>query len=434
MALDGRYAMEPERDRLPRLAGFDHTLSLRREGYLFISRRCDRLGTDGFRTRLMLRDVVCLRGPEASALLYGEGGVTRVGAMPRSVLWLLQDRGSVQQLDGAAHRRRKELFIHLLMPPDTVAELVGEFHAAWLRALPCWSERPSLPLIEAVNPVLTRAVCRWAGLDLTDAQETRLSYALYAMSDRTGGFGPPTWAALARRSAVEHWLRGVVRQVRRGRRIALPGSALEMIARACDTRGVPVSVDAAAVELLNILRPVVAVGRYIAFAALALHNAPDWAARFRSGDHARLFPFVEEVRRQSPFFPFVGALTTRPLDWRGTVLPKGQWLLFDIYGSLHDPRHFPEPDSLRPSRGLTWRDQDHHFVPQGGGRVETSHRCPGERITVALMAEAVRLLTTAMDYDVPQQDLRVRLDRIPARPADGFRIANVRERVLLPPA
>lgn len=434
MALDGRYSMEPGRDRLPRLPGFDQTLALRREGYLFISRRCDRLGTDGFRTRLMLRDVVCLRGPEASALLYGEGGVTRVGAMPRSVLWLLQDKGSVQQLDGAAHRRRKEMFIHLLMPPEAVAGLVAEFHAAWLHALPRWTRHPALPLIEAVNPVLTRAVCRWMGLDLTEAQEGRLSASLYAMSDRTGGFGPLTWSALARRAAVESWLRGVVRQVRRGQRIPLPGSPVEMIARACDTRGVPITIEAAAVELLNILRPVVAVGRYITFAALALHRAPDWETRFRQGDHARLLPFVEEVRRQSPFFPFVGGIATRPLDWRGTTLPKGQWLLFDIYGSLHDARYFPDPDSLRPSRGLSWRDQDHHFVPQGGGRVETSHRCPGERITVALMAEAVRLLTTAMTYDVPQQDLQIRLNRIPARPVDGFHIANVREQALLPPA
>jgi fatty-acid peroxygenase len=426
--------MEPGRDRLPRLPGFDKTLALRREGYLFISRRCDRLGTDGFRTRLMLRDVVCLRGPDASALLYGDEGVTRVGAMPKSTLWLLQDRGSVQQLDGAAHRRRKEMFIHLLMPPESVAELVAEFHAAWLRALPRWSEKPDLPLIDAVNPVLTRAICRWTGLDLTEAQENRLAATLYAMSDRRGGIGPLTWIALARRAAVEAWLRRIVRQVRRGKRIPVPGSPLEMIARACDTKGVMIPAEAAAVELLNILRPVVAVGRYITFAALALHRAPDWMERFRAGDHARLFPFVEEVRRQSPFFPFVGAVTTRPMDWRGTKLPRGQWLLFDIYGSLHDPRRFPDPDSLRPGRGLSWRDQDHHFVPQGGGRVETSHRCPGERITVALMAEAVRLLTTAMDYDVPEQDLRVRLDRVPARPADGFRIANVRERALLPPA
>jgi fatty-acid peroxygenase len=39
---------------------------------------------------------------------------------------------------------------------------------------------------------------------------------------------------------------------------------------------------------------------------------------------------------------------------------------------------------------------------------------------------ALRYLTTAMDYDVPQQDLSVRLSRMPAQPKSRFVLSNVR--------
>ncbi|SEL09920.1 Cytochrome P450 [Blastococcus sp. DSM 46786] len=51
---------------IPTLTAPDSSLALLREGYAFISRRCDRLGTDAFRTRLMLRPAVCVRGAEAA--------------------------------------------------------------------------------------------------------------------------------------------------------------------------------------------------------------------------------------------------------------------------------------------------------------------------------------------------------------------------------
>jgi fatty-acid peroxygenase len=42
------------------------------------------------------------------------------------------------------------------------------------------------------------------------------------------------------------------------------------------------------------------------------------------------------------------------------------------------------------------------------------------------MKQAVRLLTTAMRYDLPAQDLGVDLSRMPTSPASRFVIANVR--------
>lgn len=87
---------------LPSDGAFDSTLALLREGYTFIGARCDRLRTDAFSTRLVLTRAICLRGADAARLFYSSDRFTRVDAMPRSVLHLLQDTGSVQLLD--AHR------------------------------------------------------------------------------------------------------------------------------------------------------------------------------------------------------------------------------------------------------------------------------------------------------------------------------------------
>jgi fatty-acid peroxygenase len=92
----------------------DSTLAFLRHGYTFVSRTCDRLGTDAFATRLMGRPVVCLRGADAARFFYSGDAFTRPGAIPASVTHLLQDEGSVQSLHGSAHRHRKAMFLQML--------------------------------------------------------------------------------------------------------------------------------------------------------------------------------------------------------------------------------------------------------------------------------------------------------------------------------
>ncbi len=65
------------------------------------------------------------------------------------------------------------------------------------------------------------------------------------------------------------------------------------------------------------------------------------------------------------------------------------------------------------------------FIPQGGGDPARGHRCPGEWVVIELMKTAVLLLTKEMSYQVPPQDLYIRLSRMPAIPKSRFVISRV---------
>lgn len=406
---------------LPRDGAPDATLAFLSEGYRFVSNRCDRLGTDAFTTRLMLRRAVCLRGPRAVALLYGAAGTTRKGALPVTALKLLQDRGSVQQLEGEAHRDRKALFLRLL-GPDTAALLAQQFRADWRADL---SGRRRVEVLATASDRLARIACDWAGLPEDFGGDVRFRRGLVRMSAEAGRLGPGMAATLLRRSRMEAALRDLVRETRaRRERAASPLDRL-IAARGADGHTLP---DAAvAVELLNLLRPIAAVGRYVAFAAQRLILHPAWREVLAATD-APLVPFCEEVRRISPFFPVTAAITTRPVRAAGLDLPEGQWLIGDLWGTLQDPDIFPEPGAFRPERGLDHRGDTALFVPQGGGDPARTHRCPGEGVTVALMAAALRVLCRDLDWTVPDQDLSVDLSRIPARPASGVLLDRLRPR------
>jgi fatty-acid peroxygenase len=86
-------------DGIPRLDGFDSSVALLREGYEFGARRFARCSSDAFETRLMLRRAVVAFGEEAARRLYEPDRMTRRGALPITVVTLLQDFGSVQMLD-----------------------------------------------------------------------------------------------------------------------------------------------------------------------------------------------------------------------------------------------------------------------------------------------------------------------------------------------
>ena len=409
---------------IPRDGSPDSTLALLSKGYLFISDRCRRLDSDAFETRLMLRGAICMQGEEAARVFYVPGRFTRRGALPLSTLLLLQDKGSVAMLDGEAHRRRKGMFMSL-MTPEGLDALVAAAEAEWRARFAAWEDGRPVTLLDEAREVMCRAACRWTGVPLTDAEAPQRTRELVAMIDGAGSVGPRNWRGMLLRARTERWARGIVEEVRSGALSPPPGSGLGVIASHRDEAGALLDPEIAAVEIINLLRPTVAVARFIAFAALALHQHPNWRGRLAEGDDALLEGFVQEVRRFYPFFPLVAGRVVQEFDWRGRHFRQGEWVLLDLYGTDHDARSWPDPDAFRPGRFREREITPFNLIPQGGGDFLAGHRCPGEWATIALMKNAVALLTRAIRYEVPEQDLGFSLSRMPTAPRSGFVLTRV---------
>lgn len=281
-------------------------------------------------------------------------------------------------------------------------------------------------LHEEVQQILCHAVCEWAGLRLSEPEVRQRAHEQGAMIDGAGAVGPRNWWGLLLRVRTERWIRSIVDQVRSGQLEIPEGSAVHVIAWHREPDGELLDRAVAAVELINVLRPTVAVARFVTFAALALHEHPEWRDSLQAGDDASLECFVQEVRRFYPFFPLIAGRVRKPFDWRNHRFAEGMWVLLDLYGTDHDPRIWDQPETFRPERFRRQCVNAFNFIPQGGGDHFDGHRCAGEWITIQLMKTAVRLLTRAMEYEVPEQDLGIDLSRMPAIPNTGFVIRNVR--------
>jgi len=134
---------------------------------------------------------------------------------------------------------------------------------------------------------------------------------------------------------------------------------------------------------------------------------------------------VQEVRRFYPFFPLVAAVVEDEFEWKGYRFPRGRWVLLDLYGTDHDGRLWERPEEFRPERFRGREVSPFDLIPQGGGDYHRHQRCAGEWVTVELMKVALSQLAEFMTYDVPAQDLRVSLSRVPAIPRSRFVISNV---------
>jgi fatty-acid peroxygenase len=405
---------------------FDQTLPLLADPYRYISRLCEEAGSDAVETHLMLKETTCLRGRDAAQVFYDEARILRAGAMPSPIRRTLLGEGGVQGLDGAAHRGRKRTFMSL-MTPARVVELGDLFEAEWRQAAAAWAGGHEIVLYDAVQPVLTRAVCAWAGVPLNPDEEDRRVSQLRALFDAAGSRGPRhLWSRLARRH-VDAWLRSIVEDVRTDRISAAQETAAQVWASARDENGEPLPSKVAAVELANVLRPTVATSVYIVFVAHAMQAHPE-AARRAATDPEYRRAFVQEVRRFYPFFPAVIGRVHATFRWRDHVFPAGRQVVLDLYGTDHDATFWGDPECFRPERFVGGCEDPFGFIPQGGGDHLTGHRCPGERIVIELMQRSVELLAT-MDYRLPDHDLEVDFRRLPALPKSGFRMA-----VLLAPS
>jgi fatty-acid peroxygenase len=411
---------------MPVLRGpqWDDTLGLALNGYAWLPALWRRGGGVAVHTRVMGQRAVALRGPDAVRFFYDERHVRRRTAIPEPVQGTLFGHGGIHTLDGARHRQRKAMFMSLLTGRDRVADLVDRVAVGWDEAVGSWTEQRRVVLFDEASRVIARGVCDWAGVPLDKAEVASAARDLTALVDGFATLGPRHWRARRARGRREDWLATLVQQLRSGTAVAPPGSALEVVSRQPDSDGELLDPKCAAVELLNVIRPTVAVAWFVAFTGHALHRWPEHRTRLREGDSAYAVAFAHEVRRFYPFAPFVGGRAVTDLTWRGEPIPTGALVLLDLFGQNHDAALWPQPYRFDPQRFLGRIPDPDELIPQGGGDPGTGHRCPGEDVTVALLAGFATWLAR-LSYQVPEQDMTISLRRIPALPRSRFLIDPV---------
>ncbi|WP_347057435.1 cytochrome P450 [Blastococcus sp. HT6-30] len=400
---------------MPRL---ENGLKLLAKGYAWLPDERRRAGNRTVATRLGGMPAYGIQGPDAARFLYDEDHVRRSHAIPEPVQGTLFGKGAVHNLDGEMHRVRKAMFVALLMREDGIASLVKQATAAWEDAARAWSHRPRIVVLDEASRVIAGSVTRWAGIPVRDDEVAGLARDLVAMVDGFATGGPRHVRARRARGRREKWLAQLVCDVRSGQAVVAEGSAVDVVSRHRDADGTQLPPHVAAVELLNVIRPTTAVAWFLAFSGHALVRWPEHRERLASGDPAFAEAWAHEVRRFYPFAPFIGGRAPHEVEFDGLTIPANAMVLLDLYGQNHDPELWGDPYAFRPERFLGRDIGAFELVPQGGGDPRTGHRCPGEQITVALLAALAGKLAR-LDYEVPEQDLTIALHRIPARPASG---------------
>src|SRR5699024_10731805 len=266
---------------IPREQGLDNTHKLLSEGFHYIPDRRRKFQSDIFQTRLLGQKVICIGGEEASSVFYDQEKFKRKGAAPNRIKESLFGKGGVQGLDGVAHKHRKQLFMSL-MTPDRLSELRKITRKQWQIAIDNWQKKQKMSLFHESEKLMCRIACEWAGVPLFASELNLRTRDLAAMIDAFGAVGPRHWKGRIARNRSEKWARHLIREVRDGTRNPDEDTACYAMAWHRDLNGKLLDLQIAAVELLNILRPITAIGRYVTFGAMAMHEFPETKAKLQT--------------------------------------------------------------------------------------------------------------------------------------------------------
>jgi len=417
----------------------DDSLSLLLHGYGFGARLW--AGTrDGARAvplRLLGRDALLVRGAEAVDLFYDESRIARHGAMPGLVQRTLFGTGSVHSLDGDEHRHRKAVFVDVAYEDAQVERLVPLLRREWQEEVAAWTAGGTRSAYDAAVGVLGRAGMRWAGLPGSRAAKTRWAARLAQIVDGFGApYSPEYLLAAANRLWSDRHARRLVAAVRAGVLPAEPGTALHEWSWHRDRSGKLLPARIAGVELQNSIRPLIAVARFVAFAAKDLHERPEWRRRIAAEAEAEraeaaaatgpgplATAFAQEIRRTAPFVPMLPGWAREDVELDGRRLEAGGRMLLDILGTDTDERSWRRADDFAPERFLDVDDYEAIpvFVPHGGAGVATGHRCPGEKLAIAGLALAITALSDPR-VEISGEGLDVNRRRLPTKPSSGGRV------------
>ena len=412
--------------QMPKEEGLDHSLTLLREGYMFLANRRKSFASNIFETRLLGQKAICMGGEEAAKLFYDNDKFIRTGAAPKRLQKTLFGVGGVQGLDEEEHRNRKGMFMSI-MTPNHLERLNRLTQNYWDIKSREWEQKDQVVLYDESRELLCKLACEWAGVPLNEGEVKKRTEQLTKLFESASALGPEHWMGRHARKELEDWIGELVEQVRNSKLQPPEGTALNSFSFHKDIDGKLLDKEIVAVEVLNIIRPIVAISVYITFTGLAVHQYPENKPKLLKEDEF-LQMFVQEVRRFYPFFPATIARVKKDFIWNEFQFEEGTLTLLDLYGTNHDPHLWDNPEIFNPDRFARWEDSPFSFIPQGGGDFNMGHRCAGEWVTIEVMKVSLQYLANKLEYDLPNQDLSYSMVSIPSLPHSKVIMANVKSK------
>ncbi|WP_276166653.1 cytochrome P450 [Zobellia alginiliquefaciens] len=409
----------------------DSTLGIAISGYNNFLRQFNKENTDVINTTILFQNTHVIRGEKAAELFYDQDKFTREGATPDRFKKTLFGKGGVQGLNGEAHVHRKNLFMRE-MTPESITIFKQHFIRIWHQYLENWQKTEEIVLFSEMEKILTEAACLWVGVPLPDEEVDLRAEELHHMIDGAGALGTRHYKGKASRKKAEDWITSLVEEERKKapeNNNPENQTILQRFSEYKDLEGNLLDAQTVSVELLNLIRPIVAIARYIVFIGKAVHENPQYLERLRKNEDNFQWLFVQEVRRFYPFFPYTAAIVKNTFTWQDTEFQEGSRVLLDLYATNHDPKRWNEPSVFNPDRFSSWSGCPYDFVPQGGGDHEHNHRCAGEWVTIDIMKSALDFLVNTIVYRVPEQNLNMNLARFPAIPQSRFKMTEISRRV-----
>lgn len=391
------------------------------KGYNLLGELRDDVDAPVVKATFLTEEIIAVYGEEAARKFYDPTLFKREGVMPTPVLKTLFGEDGVQTLDGKAHHHRKNYFMDLMTPErmEDYRNLLDEKLEQKLA-----KQNGTFELFDLANMVLFETIAEWSGINLGNLSEDEIeNLAKNQITMISGAVTSPTdhFKGIADRNESEEWAQGLIKDAREH---PVPGKehlALYTFAHATDLEGDLLPLEVAAVELLNVIRPTVALTVWMALMGHALF-AMDGVYDELKADFEKLQdPFIQEMRRYYPFFPMLPAIAIDDVEINGYHIPKGTWTILDLYGSNHDGRTIDQPEQFDIHRyvgraeDLSY-EEEYEMIAQGGGKFREMHRCAGEWITLHSMRVFSDHLVNKHEFTVPEQDWEIPMNQFPTCP------------------
>lgn len=416
--------------RMPKVKGLDQTLTVLKEGYEFIPNRTRKLNTNVFEMRILGgKKAVVISGKEAAELFYDNEKTERAGTLPKRLVKTLFGKGAIHTTTGDKHKNRKSLFMSL-MTDNNLEYLRKLTRNYWFEDTARLQAMDQTNVYQESTLVLLKVAFRFADVPF-DTPERMKQYAkdMNAMVDSFGSIGTAYSGyrrALNARDRVEDYLEKQIIATRKGKLFPEEGSGLYEFSHWKDMNGKHMDSRLAAVDLMNTIRPLVAINRFISFGVLAMHEYPGERARVAQNDNSYAYKFAQEVRRYYPFVPFLPGKAKQDITFEGYKIDKETMLILDIFGTIHSESLWENAEQFYPERFENWDGSPFDLIPQGGGDYYTNHRCAGEWMTIIIMEETMKYFARDIQYDVPPQDFTVDRTKLPGQINSGMIIENIR--------